>query len=158
MALPDTNTRLIQQVFFASKYRNKCWTYHRLTFVLNSANFFATLQLFFCSRDIPCCFYHTRTLKYKKRKQNFKSNGHKVWVIEILACFYYSLRKYRVVFVVLLGSFLQLRSSLSHKRSHLVDNKFGVWILWRRDFKQAISTFALQTPRQFCHWSPQMMQ
>lgn len=49
-----------------------------------------------------------------------------VCVIKMCSAHYQSLREYRVVFVVLQRSFLQLRSSLSHKRSHLVDNKFGV--------------------------------
>lgn len=56
-----------------------------------------------------------------------------------------------IVFVVLLGLCLQLRSSLRHKRGHLVDNESGVCILWGRNFKQAMSTFTLRAPMTKCH-------
>lgn len=61
-----------------------------------------------------------------------------------------NLHENRIVLVVLLGFPLQLRSSLRHKRSHLVDNESGVWILWGRDFKQAMSTFTLRAPMTKC--------
>lgn len=60
------------------------------------------------------------------------------------------LRENRIVLVVLLGFFLQLRSTLCHKRGHLVDNESGVWILWGRDFKQAMSTFTIKARMTKC--------
>lgn len=61
-----------------------------------------------------------------------------------------NVRENRIVLVVLLGFSLQLRSSLCHKRGHLVDNKSGVWILWGRDFKQGMSTITLRAPKIKC--------
>lgn len=56
------------------------------------------------------------------------------------------LREHRIVPVVLFGLFLQFRSTLSHKRGHLVYYEPGVCILWRRDFKQAISISTVIAP------------
>ena len=53
------------------------------------------------------------------------------------------LRKNGIVSVILLGFPLQLSASFGHKGSHLVENEPGVWVLWRRDFKQAMSIITI---------------
>lgn len=113
------------------------------------ANPFSNLQLYFCSRDTPSCSYHIKIWKarIKKKKIEFE-NTVRVNLDELHSAS--NLRENRIVLVVLLGLSLQLRSSLRHKRGHLVDNESGVWILWGRDFKQAMSTFTLRAPMTTC--------